>query len=88
MGISPIASIRAISLLKPSNEENSQPAAVSFEPAGQVGDDTYDSSSDASDHNMTEEQPNPEEGSQAGERVGEDENPVPGEGESWVNIFA
>jgi hypothetical protein len=75
MGINPIASIRSVSLQKPSKEGNSQSSVVTSVPADQMGDDTYGSSRDATDRNLKQERPDFDVEPEAGERADKEEGP-------------
>jgi hypothetical protein len=88
MGLSPIAGIRAVSLLKPSHAESFVPPALASDPAGQAGDDRYSSSGEDSGRD-----PDPENADPEPERAGEsgadlEEALAPAVTETKVNFFA
>jgi len=88
MEVSPITSIRAVSLLNPGKEEVSVPPPFAIDPCEAAGDDTYDPDSGRSDRGL--------EGKEDGaapepEACVEEEGPSPSQAfdpDASVNLFA
>ncbi len=86
MGISPIAGVRGVLLLKPSKNESFVPPPLAVDASGRAGDDTYDDSGEALSREPEEEDPGLDSDSEAGVDEGEESAPV--NADSRVNLFA
>jgi len=84
MGVGPLTSIRAVSLLNPGKKEDCVPPPFAVDPCEMVGNDTYDSGSSRSDRGLEAE----EEGAKAESE--EDCSPAPQavDPHLGVNLFA
>jgi hypothetical protein len=86
MGISPVAGVRGLSLLKPSKNESFVPPALAVEASGRAGDDTYDDSGETHGRGLKEEASDVDSEPEAG--AGEGTASAPVDPDLRVNLFA
>jgi hypothetical protein len=86
MGISPVAGVRGVALLKPPKNASFVPPALAVDASGRARDDTYGDSREALARELEEEDRGLDSDSEAGAGEGAESAPV--DADSRVNLFA